>query len=110
MRIASSGAQKPTKSDSDVDNAHEFLKAGAKVRKSAAGDTAEAYEKIWMMESWSMMTRSWGAPSQSSILLSQRSITLKTPLLTESVQDRPQRLVCSRIQRVQCGFNGMGLT
>jgi hypothetical protein len=32
VRIASSGAQKPTKSDSNVDNACEFLKARAKVR------------------------------------------------------------------------------
>jgi hypothetical protein len=29
-----------------VDNAREFLKAGAKVRKLAAGDSAEAYEKM----------------------------------------------------------------
>ncbi len=46
VRIASSGAQKPKKSDSDMDNAHEFLKAGAKVRKSAVRDAAEAYEKM----------------------------------------------------------------
>ncbi len=46
VRIASSGAQKPTKSNSDVDNAREFLKAGAKVRKLAAEDAAEAYEKM----------------------------------------------------------------
>jgi hypothetical protein len=46
VRIASSGAQKPTQSDSNMDNAQEFLKAGAKVRKSAAGDAAEAYEKM----------------------------------------------------------------
>jgi hypothetical protein len=46
VRIASSGAQKPTKSDSDMDNAREFLKAGAKVRKLVAGDAAEAYEKM----------------------------------------------------------------
>jgi hypothetical protein len=46
VRIASSNAQKPTKSDSDMDNAREFLKVGAKVRKSAVGDAAEAYEKM----------------------------------------------------------------
>ncbi len=46
MRIASSNAQKPTKNGSDVDNAREFLKVGAKVRKSAVGDSAEAYEKM----------------------------------------------------------------
>ena len=46
MRIASSNAQQPTKSGSDVDDAREFLKVGTKVRKSAAGDAAEAYEKM----------------------------------------------------------------
>jgi hypothetical protein len=46
VRIASSNAQKPTKSGSDVDDAREFLKVGTKVRKSAAGDAAEAYEKM----------------------------------------------------------------
>ncbi len=46
MRTASSNAQKPTKSGSNVDDAREFLKVGTKVRKLAAGDAAEAYEKI----------------------------------------------------------------
>ena len=39
-------AQKPTNSDGDVNHAREFLKAGAKVRKLAVGDAAEAYEKM----------------------------------------------------------------
>jgi hypothetical protein len=46
VRIASSNAQKPTKRGSDVDDAREFLKVGTKVRKLAAGDAAEAYEKM----------------------------------------------------------------
>jgi hypothetical protein len=46
VRIASSNAQKPTKSNSDVENAREFLKVGTKVRKLAVGDAAEAYEKM----------------------------------------------------------------
>ncbi len=46
VRIASSNAQNPTKSGSDVDDAHEVLKVGTKVRKLAAGDAAEAYEKM----------------------------------------------------------------
>jgi len=47
VRIASaSNAQNPTKSDSNVNHAREFLKAGAKVRKLAVGDAAEAYEKM----------------------------------------------------------------
>jgi hypothetical protein len=47
VRIASaSNARNPTKSVGDVDHACEFLKAGAKVRKSAVGDAAETYEKM----------------------------------------------------------------
>jgi len=46
VRITSLNAQKPTKSSSDMDDACEFLKVGTKVRKSAAGDAAEAYEKM----------------------------------------------------------------
>ena len=46
MRIASLNDQKPTKSGSNVNDAREFLKVGTKVRKSAEGDAAEAYDEM----------------------------------------------------------------
>jgi 3-oxoacyl-[acyl-carrier-protein] synthase III len=91
VRIASSYAQKTTKRGSDVDDAREFLKVGTKVRKLAAGDAAEAYEKMLDDGKLEYDDRSWVAPSQGRLLSSQRSIISTTPQLMERVLDWPLR-------------------
>ena len=88
VRIASSKAQEPTKSNGNVNNACEFLKAGPKVRKPAMEDAAEKYEM--MVDDGKLeckMMRSLVAPSQSRLLLSWRSITSTTPQLMERMLD-----------------------
>ena len=52
-------------------------------------------ERWWMMKSWSMMMRTWVAPSQHSLITAQHY--LNNPQLMEHVMDLPLRIIVAQL-------------